>query len=95
MEQLKFIKECIIETLTLDHESYDLLRANVQEACEDNFIDYDTQLFNALLFEFINNGKVRSCLYDSRLRKLINSNFDTVKVKEYWFTLNTESPSTH
>jgi hypothetical protein len=89
MKQSEFIQECIIETLALDHESYEILISCVKEACFDNFIEYDEKLFNKQLLELIHDGYIESCLYDTKLKKLINSTFDQAKVKEYWFCLTT------
>ena len=87
MEQKIFIKESILESLALDHENYDNLLSSAQEACQDNKVNFDINLFRDIVVELVTTGQVEACLYSKDSKNLEPQTFDGVRIKDYWFQL--------
>lgn len=87
MEQKTFIKESIVESLSLDHENYENLLSSAQDACQDNKVNFDINLFRDIVVELVNTGQVIACQYSKDSKNLEPQTFDGNRIENYWFQL--------
>ena len=83
----QFIQDCIVETLTLDHENLETLVESVMQACIDNSIQYDSEALLIELKKLIKFGKIEPLLYDPKVKNLIAIDFHQDMMDHYWYRL--------
>lgn len=84
-DSVAFIRESILESLGLDHESYDLLIGEVKDVCEDYSVSFDELVFKEELYRLVNEKQVLPCLYSVEQHELVPEELDKGKLRDYWF----------
>ena len=83
----QYYKAIIMEALSIDIESYDLLMANVRDTCKEDGLDFREPEFRSFFVNFVKSGKIIPYTFDQKKKIWCKKKFNPQDLSTYWFAM--------